>query len=637
MSIKYGFFNSIDSDRKYDARDISSLFDGIINDGVFATLGNLFATTPGTGLQVIVDTGKAWFNRTWTVNDAKLPLNLETADITLDRYDAVVLEVNENQDVRANDIKIVKGGIGVSPEKPNLTNDEFVHQYPLAYVKVRHNSNSVLPEDIEICVGKEPCPFVTGILNVVPINSLFAQWEAEFDTWLESVKTQLEGDVAVNLQKQIELLKIATGSTITSGTATSLSISKECTVDKALSVIGSRAYNVGDIVVTARNSAPDGYILCNGDLVDPNEYPDADRAIDPHRCSWVTHAEKLPMVESDEDVSTNAYTAYGDGAFAYLSYNRSAIVLNYTRNFKDYTTKTIKSFTSIANQQLHQIYYNSVLRRWFIFYPVHVAGDTFDRSVAVMYSDNLADWTDVGVIFTSQGNNHNANFLDLAIAKDGSMHVLIQDFPNSNSAWVCRHIVSERGTSWSLLSDIDYGVNREFVFFSGYYYMIMTPSSRGKANIYRASSITGPYSVIKNGTTNSSKIALIENELYYSNGAEAGYTTDPDLRSESTTKPSGLTPTLTYATFPIRKSEELLLLITTLNGLVCQSGQNARNLTATETGSTPNINISGRVVYQVDSDTVICGLYRWRIWPTIPKISIGNAYSYMLLRKAVVE
>ena len=52
MALSYGFFNSLDGDRKYDAKQMAQIFDGILNDGVFQSIGEYFATKPGTGLQV---------------------------------------------------------------------------------------------------------------------------------------------------------------------------------------------------------------------------------------------------------------------------------------------------------------------------------------------------------------------------------------------------------------------------------------------------------------------------------------------------------------------------------------------------------------------------------------------------------
>ena len=49
-----------------------------------------------------VGVGRAWFNHTWTLNDALLPLVVPQSEILLNRYDAVVLEVDSREAVRAN-------------------------------------------------------------------------------------------------------------------------------------------------------------------------------------------------------------------------------------------------------------------------------------------------------------------------------------------------------------------------------------------------------------------------------------------------------------------------------------------------------------------------------------------------------
>ena len=94
MSVTYGFYNSLNGDRKYNAEQISSIFDGLIVDGVFASIGTAFAVEAAGGLTVNVGIGRAWFNHTWTLNDSILPLTAPESEVLLDRIDAVVLEVN---------------------------------------------------------------------------------------------------------------------------------------------------------------------------------------------------------------------------------------------------------------------------------------------------------------------------------------------------------------------------------------------------------------------------------------------------------------------------------------------------------------------------------------------------------------
>lgn len=189
MAFSYGFYNSHNGDRRYSNEQISALFDGLITDGVFDMIGEFFATIPGDGIQVVVKTGKAWFNHTWAVNDAYYPINLPKPDVTRSRIDAIVLEINATADVRASSIKVVSGGYSSNPVKPALTNFGLVRQYALSYVTIRPNAYSIGNADIEINVGKSSCPFVTGILKSVDIDDLFNQWAANFQKFMTTSQT----------------------------------------------------------------------------------------------------------------------------------------------------------------------------------------------------------------------------------------------------------------------------------------------------------------------------------------------------------------------------------------------------------------------------------------------------------------
>lgn len=196
MAITYGFYNSMNGDRKYNAFQMSSIFDGVIRDGVFQSIGGYLATKPGEGMQVIVSPGKAWFDHTWTVNDADLPLEIAQSDLTLSRYDAVVLETDATKSVRENSIKVLKGAPASDPQKPTLINKGDVHQHPLAYILVPGGSSSIQVQNIDIMVGKTECPFVTSILESVSIEALLAKWEGEFRVWFDELQNQMAGDVA---------------------------------------------------------------------------------------------------------------------------------------------------------------------------------------------------------------------------------------------------------------------------------------------------------------------------------------------------------------------------------------------------------------------------------------------------------
>lgn len=203
MTITYGFYDSLNNDRRYNALQFSALLDSIIRDGVFLSIGQAFAVTPETGLHVQVGTGRAWFDHTWTYNDYAVILDITTPHALLDRIDTVVLETNSEQATRANSVKVIAGTAAASPVPPTLTHTATINQYPLADVYVIANASMFVQGDITNRVGTSDCPFVSGILETIDIDFIFAQWQDDFETWFEFLEDQLSGEQVTNLQNQI--------------------------------------------------------------------------------------------------------------------------------------------------------------------------------------------------------------------------------------------------------------------------------------------------------------------------------------------------------------------------------------------------------------------------------------------------
>lgn len=196
MSVSSGFFNSLNGDRKYNAAQMSAIFDGLIIDGVFASIGTAFAVKAAGGLTVNVGVGKAWFDHTWTVNDSILPMTAPEAEVLLDRIDAVVLEVNGMGSVRENTIKFVKGNPSSAPSRPTLTNEGNVHQYPLCYIYRKYGTAVINQADITPMVGTESTPFVTGILQTVSLDELLGKWQDELDRFTDARSQEVDDWIA---------------------------------------------------------------------------------------------------------------------------------------------------------------------------------------------------------------------------------------------------------------------------------------------------------------------------------------------------------------------------------------------------------------------------------------------------------
>ena len=135
MAVTSGYFDSYNHDRLYSAEDVGSLLDGIITDGILNTYGGHFAVTATGGLNIRVSSGRGWFKQTWIKNDGNITLTAEPNASDTDRTDTVVIDINKNDNVRANTIKIVKGGV--------LVNASGHWQYPLYNIIVGAQSSTI--------------------------------------------------------------------------------------------------------------------------------------------------------------------------------------------------------------------------------------------------------------------------------------------------------------------------------------------------------------------------------------------------------------------------------------------------------------------------------------------------------------
>ena len=199
MSVTYGFYNSKNKDRTYDAIQMSSIFDGIIRDGILQHVGDTMMVKESSGMTIHVSTGRAWFNHTWTLNDSILPLEVPESDLILKRIDAVVLEVDARESERKNSIKIVKGTPASVPVKPSMIKTTDRWQYPLAYIQLDPGVTAIRQANITNTIGTSECPFVTAPLEKMSVNDLLAQWR---DQWEKFYSDETDYVEAANRQWQ---------------------------------------------------------------------------------------------------------------------------------------------------------------------------------------------------------------------------------------------------------------------------------------------------------------------------------------------------------------------------------------------------------------------------------------------------
>lgn len=225
MSITSGFFNSVNGDRTYNADQMSMYFKGLVSNGVFENVGGAMQVLAGTDMTVQVQTGRAVIgdNLKWVENDAVLDVSVNASHVTLNRYTAVVIQLDlTNREV---DIITVDGANATNPVKPTMTNNTSIKQLCLAYIYVGAGVTAITQSNIQDTrANTNLCGWITGLIDQVDTTTLFDQWEAAynenvtemeswessrkaaFDSWMSTLTSELTvGAYIKEYEKNIQL------------------------------------------------------------------------------------------------------------------------------------------------------------------------------------------------------------------------------------------------------------------------------------------------------------------------------------------------------------------------------------------------------------------------------------------------
>lgn len=200
MAITSGFFNSVNGDRTYNADQMSTYFKGLVSNGVFENVGGAMQVLAGTGMTVQVQTGRAIIGDAlkWVENDAALDVTINASHVTLNRYTAVVIQLDlTNREVN---IITVDGANATNPVKPTMINSVTIKQLCLAYIYVGAGATSISQSNIQDTrANTNLCGWITGLVDQVDTTTLFNQWEtayneniAEMESWESSRKAAFD-------------------------------------------------------------------------------------------------------------------------------------------------------------------------------------------------------------------------------------------------------------------------------------------------------------------------------------------------------------------------------------------------------------------------------------------------------------
>lgn len=193
MALTFGFFDSVNGDRKYSADDISNYFLKLISNGVFATPSNAMQVQESSGMTVQVSAGWAFINCKWLNNSAPYLLTCDAADVALDRIDRVVLKLDPTVAARSISMYIKKGTPSASAEAPALTRVQGgAWELSLAQISITAGATAITDADITDERGDTSvCGYVTGLIDQIDTTNLFAQFQSAFNNWFAAVRSEI--------------------------------------------------------------------------------------------------------------------------------------------------------------------------------------------------------------------------------------------------------------------------------------------------------------------------------------------------------------------------------------------------------------------------------------------------------------
>lgn len=189
-------------DRPYAAEDIRMHIGKLFTSGVGMNPSNNMQVESNQGMTVIVNPGFGNILGCVFVEENQRVLQFTASD-TLDRIDRVVCRFN-NADVARNvDLYILKGNPASIPTAPTPTVTDEYYELVLATVFIPKNSTAISASRItDERMDTAVCGHMSAV-GEVDTTSIFNQYQAALDEYLDIVNAALDETLAGNLQRQI--------------------------------------------------------------------------------------------------------------------------------------------------------------------------------------------------------------------------------------------------------------------------------------------------------------------------------------------------------------------------------------------------------------------------------------------------
>lgn len=188
-----------DWDLKYFYNQFADYFAKFFGNGVYYNPDNNLKVLATGAMSVAVKAGWGFINGFWYHLDEDISLPVPNNSTAYTRPDSVVLRWNLND----RTISLVYATNTTEP-----TRSDSVYDLILAQIEVEPSVGSILGDKItDKRTDQSVCGIVRGLeADTIDTETLFAQYDAIFNEWFDTVKGQVTGDLAIRLQVEFSEL-----------------------------------------------------------------------------------------------------------------------------------------------------------------------------------------------------------------------------------------------------------------------------------------------------------------------------------------------------------------------------------------------------------------------------------------------
>jgi len=239
MAQKYGFFNSVNNDRVYDASDVAGFLKKFFTNGIF---NNSLGVSANDNMTISVATGNANINGYGYENTESLILDIDEADNELSRIDSVIIRLDLTN--RQITTQILEGQYATTPSQPSITRNNSIYDLRLANISVPAGTTRITADMITDTRFGSDCGNVTQAVLELDTSDIFNQYQTWFTDWFQNLQDQLDDNQAGHLQNEINDLNTDLTEEVT--LLSNLKIALGLNVDTYST---SKNYAVGDRVI----------------------------------------------------------------------------------------------------------------------------------------------------------------------------------------------------------------------------------------------------------------------------------------------------------------------------------------------------------------------------------------------------